>query len=333
MSKTQIDGNRIADQAIEARHLKAGLGIPETQLKLNFPTHNHENKSVLDIIINTSPTLVKQMDLKDIMLAILQISDARQEGLTLKDTLALKANESDLSTVVSEIKDARGNRASLSEAISSVLSSVDTKISEHAGAISHKQLDEIYAEVVNARGDHLNLNDRLDSMQASINNSSSSTGTGGNVNLQALTPWNALITLTEGETSVTVPNPYEVGGNSLQVFDGPILLVPGSDKDYVEASNTSITLNYNPEAGSILRLVGSNSGSLFQWVYRIKSEEGQTAINLQASYKTNNDELMVYEDGLLLQNTLDYVETHENQITMNYPLLENSIITICKRRF
>lgn len=333
MSKTQIDGNRIADQAIESKHLKAELGIPETQLKLNFPTHNHENKSVLDMIVNTSPTLVKQMDLKDIMLTILQVSDAREQGLTLKNTLELKANESDLDKIETEIESARGNRASLGEAINSALSAVDTKISKHAGVISHKELDVMYQEIVNARGDQVTLDDRLDSIQSEISNTSSGQGSAGNVTIEALTPWSASLTLANGQTLITVPNPYSVGGNSLQVFDGPMLLIPGSDNDYVETSNTSITLNYNADEGSILRIIGINSGSLFQWIYRIKSEEGQSNITIEASYKTGNDELLVYEDGLLLQSGADYVESHNNQITMNYPLLDNSIITICKRRF
>jgi hypothetical protein len=324
-SRTKIGGNRIADKTIRTAHLADDFIIPERMVLLEHPTHAHPNKSVLDIIKNSNPELVKIIDLKDILLTITEVAEAREQGKTLANTIAGKAPKDVVDSFTKEVQEARGDFASLSEALRVVITEAQQIIDAHAGVKSHQELDLLYAEIQSARGIYESLGSRLDNILGG--------GGSGNTNVSMITPWTFRVTLTAGQTVIDLPNSYTVGANNLQVFEGPTLLYPGSDNDYVETSPTQITLNYELPEGTELYITGTGSGRLFEWVLYMISEDNQMEINFIDTYRPGERDLMIYEDGLLLQPGNDYEEVDDRTVRMTIPFAAQSNIAVFKRRY
>ncbi len=334
LARTQLGGNRIAPKAIKNIHLSDDLQIPEKNIKLNYATHNHENKSAIDIIKNSNPALVKELDLKDVVLTILQVAEARDAGMTLKNTIDGKASKAVVDDIVLQLTNAIGTSTSLKDAFDALKIDLDDKINLHAGVHSHNDLDVLYEDFSNAKGDYTTLTARLQNLANAIASGGGGTGgTVGNITIQALSTWETTVTLTAGQRDISIPNPYILGNSSLMVYEGPFLMTPGSTNDYVETDNHTITLNYDLPEGTVLRLIGTNSGRLFEWIYRLESIEGQTLINTVFSFTNAFDDLVVYEDGLMLIPGVDYTEVSDHEIQMTQPLPAECNITICKRRY
>ena len=328
MGRTQIGGNRISPKSIETSHLSDDFVIPEKQLVLEYPTHGHTNKEVIDIFTNSNPATVTVLDVKDIVLAINEVVDARDAGKTLKNTLADKVNHNEIDNYLDEIDTARGSYSSLDEALRVIITNAQDIINGHKGIISHSELDEMYNEVRSARGIYETLNERLNSI-----GSGGGTGNNGNVDVSILTPWDYVVTLTDGQRDIELPNTYIVGANNIQVFEGPILLYEGADNDYIEISPTEIQLNYDIPDGTTLKISGVGSGRLFEWVYYTISTDGQDTIKFLDTYRPDMRELEIFEDGMLLAPNTDYVETDSRSVRLVQPFKSQSNIAIFKRRF
>lgn len=332
--KTKLGGNRIADKSIGQNHLKEDLKIPEMNLQLNYPTHGHENKSVLDIIKNSNPSLAKSLDLVDVVLTILQVADCRPNGETLKTVIESKADGEDFATLKALIDEAMAGHTTLKEALDAFTVYLDDKLSQHIGLVSHAELDGMYSEVEVARGIFPTLGERIDYI--ALNGGAGSGGgttTISNPNILAMTPWNAIVTVSAGQRDIPVPNSYTVGNQSIEVWEDSLLLMPGADNDYEEVDENTIHMNYDLPEGTQLRICGTNAGRLYDWCIRYKSAEGQTDLNTIYNYKMGYEELIVFEDGLRLAIDYDYTEKDSRTITMREPLPANCNITICKRRY
>lgn len=327
MGKTQINGKRIAPQSIILEHFNKELKIPEEFLQLNYDSHMHQNLSVLDVFKNTNPNMVKELDVKDIYLSILEIDEARDKGVTLKKTIQSKALKEDLDKVIEEMTDFKGDNATLRDAYEQILLKIKNTMDSHSGITSHKELDSIYNEILNARGIYSSLSERLNNTSVG----DGSTGSGGSSN-GSVSVWNAKTILVAGERIITTPNRYSVGTNSLFVYEGPILLSPGSKNDYVEVDENTIALNNPLTEDTEFTFMGVDTGSLYEWCIRISTTENQSVIPTMYKYKQNLDQLVVYEDGMLLASGVDYTERDEYSIVMVEPLPENCSITIAKRR-
>lgn len=328
MGRTQIGGNRIAPKSIKTQHLADDFVIPEKQLVLNNPTHPHSNKEALDIIINSNPATIKSIDIKDIVLMINEVVDARDAGKTLKNTIAAKINFDYIEPYLNEIDLARGSYADLDEALRVVVTKAQDAVNSHKGIIAHSDLDIMYNEVKDARGIYSTLKERFESIGAG-----GGTGGTGTVDVTMLTPWDYVITLTAGQRDIDLPNSYVLGLNSLQVFEGPILLYAGTDNDYVEVSPTQIKLNYDVPDGTTLKISGVGAGRLFEWVFYIISVEGQNKITFLDTYRPGMRELEIFEDGMLLSPGIDYTETDNKTVTLIQPFKSQSNIAIFKRRY
>lgn len=337
MARTQIGGNRIANKSIGNEHLRDDLQIPESNINLKYASHNHENKSVLDIIKNSNTALVKELDLKDVVLTILQVSEARLAGKTLKNTIDDKGDKSILDDIVSQVNDAKGTDLTLKDAFDNLKLSLDDKINAHAGIISHTQLDQLYNDISNAKGDFTTLTDKIQEISNALVSGGSAGGSGGSgsptINVQALTTWDANITLHPGEHDIILPNPYIVGDGSIVVHEGALVLTPGNDVDYVEVDSNTIRLNYDLTEDTTFRIIGTNSGRLFEWIYRLKSTKDQEIIDTMFNFTNAFDDLIVYEDGMLLVPDTDYIELSNHEIKLIQKLEVESNITICKRRY
>lgn len=326
MAKTQLTGKRIAPQSILLEHFDKNIKIPEEYLQLKYDTHMHENLSALNVFYNSNPNLAKSVDIKDIYLALIEVFEARDKGVTLKKTVQDRALKSDLDAVVQEIEGFKNGSDTLEDAYKALIVKINSTMEKHEGITSHKELDIIYNEVVNARGVYNSLSERLENIS-----SNGGTGGGGSSagNSQA---WNAKIIVPAGERVITAPNSYSVGTNSLFVFEGPILLSPGVLNDYIEVDSNTIRLNEALDEDTEFTFMGVDNGSLYDWCIRIKSTDGQEVIPTMYKYKVGLDQLVIYEDGILLSPGVDYIEKDEYSVQMNIPLPEGCSITIAKRR-
>lgn len=326
MARTTVPGNRIAEGAIENKHLHPDFKISEENIQFKLDPHEHKNKSVLDVLRNSIPQTLTLLDLKDVMYTILEVSDARDVNKTLRQTLDGKATVDEINLLVDEITEARRGFASLNEFFVELERELDQTIADHMGAISHQELDAIYSEVRAARGIHTSLKDRLDDM--AMNGGGG--GTGGPTTIHMLTPWVMDYDLEAGKTLVPLINSYTPGNSTLQVFEGPILLQ--ADIDYIEKSPTEIELIEAFDVDVKLRIIGVNTGRLFEWERRISGNGAITRVDLADSYRPGHRELLIYEDGILLREDEDYVELSPNSLRFNIAIPTGSTVTIYKRR-
>lgn len=325
MGRTTIPGNRISNGSIENRHLHPSFKISEENIEFKFEPHEHKNKSVLDIIKNSIPQTLTTIDLKDILYTILEVGDARDVNKTLRQTLEGKASVQEIETLAGEINDARRGYSSLNEFLIQFQADIDQILANHMGAVSHQDLDSMHAEVKAARGIYLSLKDRLDDLSMKGVGSG-----GGSITIDTLTPWNMEFVLRKGLTIVDLTNSYTPGNTTLQVFEGPMLLQAGVD--YTEVTPTRIEFIEAFEEDVNIRIVGVNTGRLFEWERRISGNGSMSRIELLDSYRPGERELLVYEDGLLLREVEDYEETAPHVITFKEPIPTGSLVTIYKRR-
>lgn len=324
MGRTTIPGNRIAPGAIENKHLHPDFRVSEENIQFKFDPHEHRNKSVLDIIRNSIPQTLTLLDLKDVLYTILEVSDARDVNKTLRQTLEGKATKEELDVLIQEINEARRGYATLNAFLLQFQADIDQVLANHMGAVSHQDLDAMHAEVRAARGTHMSLKDRIDGLAMN------GTGTGGTVSINMLTPWSMSFVLERGLTIVDLTNTYTPGNTTLQVFEGPVLLQAGVD--YIENSPTQIEFVSAFEEDVHIRIIGTNTGRLFEWERRISGNNALSRVELLDSYRPGERELMIYEDGLLLREVEDYEETSPHVITFKQPIQTGSLVTIYKRR-
>ena len=323
MSKTQIGSGRIQNGSIELKHLSPGLKLNESYIDFEIRPHDHKNKKAIDILTNSTPESVSTLDLADVATAILEVVNARDTNNTLRETILARALKADVDDLLLQFDEAKQGYPTLAEYIEEVKMDATRELLRHSGAISHKQLDSMYQEVVAARGDCDTLTDRLSNV---------GTGTGdGEIIINSLTPWVFDYTLKAGETKVELPNTYSPAKSALQVFEGPLLLL--SQVDYLEDSPSTITFINAFDTDVELRIIGVNTGRLFEWEYRFLGDGEEEMIKLNSSYRPNFKELQVYEDGLLLREDDDYIEVSEHMIRFVQPICLGSTISIYKRRW
>lgn len=324
MAKTKIHGNRIGEGSIETRHLAQGFKLSEDYIAFDLMPHQHINKTVLDIIVNSIPQTLQVLDLKDVLYTILEVSDSRDVNKTLKQTLDGKASKEESDSILSEITEARRGFQTLSDFFIEFEKDINSTLAKHIGAISHADLDNMYSEIKAARGLYDSLGDRM-------NNYAVGPGIGGgDVNIVSLTPWSFDVVLEPGKTIIDLSNSYVMGNSTLQVFDGPVLLQSGVD--YKELTPTRIEMVESFDVPLELRVIGVNSGRLFEWERRVSGNGTLSRVELADSYRPGGRELQVYEDGLLLREEEDYEEVSSHVIIFKEPIPVGSLVTIYKRR-
>lgn len=143
--------------------------------------------------------------------------------------------------------------------------------------------------------------------------------------------WKETIIIDLDETDLlTFEKTYTEGSNTLQVFENGILLNAGETGDYIEHTQNSILLNYPAEIDDKFDIVCV--AGLFSWYETFIVVLQQSIFNLKNKYNPNLDELLVYEDGMLLFSGTDYYETNNFNVTFSEPIETGSKIVIYKRR-
>lgn len=331
MSKTKIGGTRIRNQAIGFEHLSPLLKIPESMIELIYPSHFHPNKNTLDKVRYTGTK--ENVDLRDIELLLLEVVSARRNGKNLGGTIDDKADRGTLQAITDEISAARGQYGTLTESIRQYGTEVDNKLSNHIGAIGHSELDSMYSDFLAAKNGEISLTERLRLMSVS----SGGGGTGGTVTIETLNPWTYRHTVSKdinGEIirTIDIPHTFTPNANTIQVFDGPLLMMAGSTHDYVEVDSNTIEFNYDLPEGTVVTIQGVSNGTLFYWTQVFRTNANQTYFRVLDSYNVGRNEIVVYESGLLMTPGVDYLETGDNSISFIDPLPEGVQVVISRRR-
>ena len=330
MSKTQITGKRIKDNTIFLKHLSPDLMLSESYLNLNFPTHNHSmNKSALDKIRYTGNNPI--MDLKLLDELVLEIIAARRSGNNLSGTMDMKADKAIVDMLQQEILEAGENGESISTVISNFKTEVQGQIDEHSGTVTHNQLDSMHSDYTASKNGENSLNDRLVAIESQVG---SGDGT-GTMTINTLNQWQTEYTIQADDDSLaidtfTIAFDFVPNSNTIQVFEGPLLLKNGVD--YIELENNQIQIISDLFIGMELTIFGTSNFSLWTWHESIELELNQSIVTLTNSYTPGSGEIIVYEDGMLLKRNVDYNEISSTEIEMIEILPEFSIIEVFRRR-
>jgi len=329
MSKTQLNGGRIRRKSLTFDHFVDGVKIPEASLLLQYPLHNHANKGVIDRIRYSGTA--ENVDLRNLDLVLLEVTTARRNGNNLGGTIDDKADRSEIIMISDEMAYARGSYETLADAIQAYGAEVDNKILAHLGTIGHVDLDAMFSDYVASKAG-------MDSLAARLVSLGDGTGgTGGDPVYNLLKPWTYRVTLVasaEGtvDRKVSIPYPFTESANTIQVFEGPLLMLPGATGDYVENLDNSITFNYDLPTETDLTITGVSAGTLYVWRQVYRTTEEQRVFGTMDVYVVGADEIIVYESGLLMTKNVDYTEIDEHTIRFTDPLPSGLDVVICRRR-
>lgn len=130
--------------------------------------------------------------------------------------------------------------------------------------------------------------------------------------------------------TITFDQLYIPGSNSLQVFCDGLLLELGSNNDYVEVNEHTIKFNYMIDLHSTIKIVCA--AGMYQWYQAYVSTPGQVTFRTHNSFVPNRNDILVYENGLLLCSADDYKEVNYNTIAFIEAPPIGSYIKIYRRR-
>lgn len=134
-------------------------------------------------------------------------------------------------------------------------------------------------------------------------------------------------TLTEGQTTLTLASPYEVGSSDLMLWWNGLLQQRG--EDYFETSSTEVELVEPAVEGDIIiALIFDTQGT--NSVYSKEEHEaleGQAVFELEYPYKVGKNQILVYYNGQLQQAGEDYTEVDSSTVEMADPCHDGEKLT------
>lgn len=122
---------------------------------------------------------------------------------------------------------------------------------------------------------------------------------------------------------------YVPFSNTLQVFVDGLLMDMGINLDYIEVDDQHIRFTRPLRVGERLRAV-CNAGE-FAWIERHLALDELTEFKTANPFVIGGEDLMVYENGVLLASGDDYIEVNPYTIRLNQPAPWGSIIKFYKR--
>lgn len=135
---------------------------------------------------------------------------------------------------------------------------------------------------------------------------------------------------TDAQTLIEFNKSYIPGSHVLQVFENGVLLTEGQNEDYIEKSSNSIEFNYPTDIGDKIDIVCA--AGMFQWYELFNIVTDQSIFELKNHFNINTNDLLVYEDGVMLFPGSDYIEINPRTIEMIEPVEIGSKVIIYKRR-
>jgi len=134
----------------------------------------------------------------------------------------------------------------------------------------------------------------------------------------------------DAQTLIEFDKSYIPGSHVLQVFENGVLLTEGQNEDYIEKSSNSVELNYPTDIGDKIDIVCA--AGMFQWYELFNIVTDQSIFEFKNHFNINTNDLLVYEDGVMLFPGSDYTEINPRTIEMTEPVEIGSKVIVYKRR-
>lgn len=142
--------------------------------------------------------------------------------------------------------------------------------------------------------------------------------------------WAVKIIAEQGQREISLDEIYIPGANMLQVFSDGLLQGNGSHLDYVEVDERTIKFNYDLNDGEIITITCIIG--LYNWSETFIALRNQTQFILTNPYISGKNDILVYENGILLQPVHDYIEVNSRTINFLEAPYEGSTVIVYKRR-
>lgn len=142
--------------------------------------------------------------------------------------------------------------------------------------------------------------------------------------------WVQKVIATEGQREIKLAEAYIPSASTLQVMIHGLVQGMGEYLDYVEIDEETIRFNYDLEDGDVV--VITSIVGLYNWSETFIALRDQLTFILKNPYIVGRNDILVYENGILLQPQEDYIETNGRTINFVEPPHEGSAIIVYKRR-
>lgn len=142
--------------------------------------------------------------------------------------------------------------------------------------------------------------------------------------------WAHKVIATQGQREIQLPEAYIPGANMLQVFADGMLQGQGDILDYVEVDEQSIRFNYDLNENETIMITCITG--LYNWSETYIALRGQTQFILSNPYVVGRNDILVYENGILLQPDNDYIEVNGRTLKFIEAPYEGSTVIVYKRR-
>lgn len=142
--------------------------------------------------------------------------------------------------------------------------------------------------------------------------------------------WVQKVTALNGQREIKLNEAYIPSANMLQVMVNGLVQGMGEYLDYMEIDEETIRFNYDLEDGEVV-IITCIVG-LYNWSETFIALRNQTAFVLKNPYIIDRNDILVYENGMLLLPQEDYLEVNGRTIHFVEPPHEGSTIIVYKRR-
>lgn len=142
--------------------------------------------------------------------------------------------------------------------------------------------------------------------------------------------WVCNITAVKGQTDIELSEAYIPGTGMIQVFADGLLQGCGDILDYIEVDESHIRFNYELNEGETI-MVTSVVG-MYNWSETFIALRDQTQYITSNPFVVGKNDIVIYENGMLLQCNNDYIEINGRTLSFVEAPHEGSTVTIYKRR-
>jgi hypothetical protein len=140
---------------------------------------------------------------------------------------------------------------------------------------------------------------------------------------------------TAGQTVFTLPVPYVMGANAIEIYVNGLRLEQGTGFDWNETTTTTVTLASELALGDLITFVVNilaetvTVSPSYEYVHRVTATANQTVFTLPNPYNLNANAVEIYVNGLRVEQGggQDWVETNVTTITFNSGLSVGDLVT------
>lgn len=142
--------------------------------------------------------------------------------------------------------------------------------------------------------------------------------------------WFQKVVASQGQREIKLDEAYIPCANMLQVTSEGLVQGIGDFLDYVEVDENTIRFNYDLEEGELITITCITG--LYNWSETFIALRNQSEFLLTHPFTINRNDILVYENGILIQPEHDYIEVNGRTIRFVEPPHEGSTVIVYKRR-